>query len=65
MNVNITLVTTRTWPAEGPLLLDVIDAATCAGAGSGEPVEDASAAISGLFRGVDRRAPTKGLITTE
>jgi hypothetical protein len=50
MNVNITLVTTSTWPAEGPLLFGGILVVTDAEAGSGKPDEDESAAISRLFR---------------
>ena len=51
MNVNITLVTTSTWPAVGPFRFGVVDGATVAGAvGSGRFDGDESAAISSLFR---------------
>ena len=50
MNVNITLVTTSTWPAVGPFLLGAGDVATAAAAGSGGLDENESAAINNAVR---------------
>jgi len=63
--VNITLVTTSTWPADGPLRLGR-DGAGVAEAAVSDGLEGSSgAAISGLFRETRAGLANKLLITTE
>jgi hypothetical protein len=65
MKVNITLVTTNTWPADGPLRRTRAVVMVSVEAGSGKSTGKSGRAISTLFRGQQMVSAHRLMITAE